>query len=83
MDTGFVGELTLPDAAVEALGLPFVRDITAKLADNSQIVVDVHEATILWHGEECAVEVLAMGKNPLLGMRLLDGSSMNVQFAEG
>ncbi len=83
VDTGFAGELTLPIAAVEALKLPFVREIPANLADNSTIFVDVHEATIIWHGEKRITEVLAMGKNPLLGMRLLDGSEMNIQFADG
>ena len=83
VDTGFVGELTLPVAAVAALGLPPVREISANLADDSAIVATVHRVTILWHGEERAVEVLAMGKNPLLGMRLLDDSEMNIQFADG
>ena len=83
VDTGFVGELTLPVAAVDALGLPFLRDIPANLADNSTIFVDVHQAKIIWHGEERIVEVLAMGKHPLLGMLLLDGSAMNRQFADG
>ena len=83
VDTGFVGELTLPEEAVRALGLRPVREISANLADDSAIVVTAHRATILWHGEERAIEVLTMGKNPLLGMRLLDGSEMNIQFADG
>ena len=31
VDTGFVGELTLPVAAVQALGLPYLRDITSSI----------------------------------------------------
>ena len=57
VDTGFVGELTLPVAAVEALGLPPVREIAANLADDSEIVVTVHRATVLWHGEARTVKV--------------------------
>lgn len=39
--------------------------------------------TILWHGQERDVEVLAMGLRPLLGTALLEGNEMNVQFADG
>lgn len=46
VDTGFVGYLTLPLAAVEMLNLPFVRRVTANLADDSLIHVSVHVATI-------------------------------------
>ncbi|MBC8135625.1 MAG: clan AA aspartic protease [Fibrella sp.] len=83
VDTGFAGYLTLPIAAVQALALPQVREIAANRADNSTIVVNVHESTVLWHGAERVVEVLAMGKHSLLGMLLLDGSEMNIQFADG
>lgn len=67
LDTGFIGFLTLPPDAVAALGLPFFYRMPANLADDSTIMVPVHTATILWHGEERDVEVLAMGKRPHLG----------------
>jgi clan AA aspartic protease len=83
IDTGFTGELTLPPAAVQRLELPRVRQITASLADDSTIFVNVHVATIIWDGDERAVEVLATGARPLLGTLLLDGYELIVQFAEG
>ena len=83
VDTGFVGYLTLPLAAVLAMNLPFIRRMPANLADDSTILVEVYAAIILWNGEEQEVEVLATGKRPLVGTLLLDGSELNVQFAEG
>lgn len=83
IDTGFMGELTLSPAVVLALGLPFVRQITANLSDDSTIDVSVHAATILWDGHERDVGVLATGARPLLGTLLLDGYELNVQFADG
>jgi len=83
VDTGFTGELTLPSSAVQALGLPLVRQITANLADDSTIDVDVHAATILWDGYEREVGVLATGSRPLLGTLLLDGYELTARFTEG
>jgi clan AA aspartic protease len=82
VDTGFAGHLTLPSSAVEALRLPFVFNSSARLANDSVIDVGVYAATIVWHGEEHSVDVLATGTRPLLGTLLLDGSELNVQFTE-
>lgn len=82
IDTGFIGDLALPEQAVAALGLAWLRDIKASLADDSMIVVDEYSATILWHGEELSVTVLATGARPLLGTTLLAGSSMLAEFVE-
>lgn len=83
VDTGFVGFLTLPASAVAAMNLPFLRRITANLADDSVIRVSVYTATIVWNGQEREVEVLAMGRQPLLGTLMLDGHELSAQFADG
>ena len=83
VDTGFVGFLTLPPAAVAALGLPFLHDTPANLTDDSEVQLAVHEATIVWQGAEQRVRVLATGKRPLLGMALLDGQELVVQCRDG
>jgi clan AA aspartic protease len=83
VDTGFVGFLTLPSAAVAALGLPFLHDTPANLADDSEVQLAVHEATIVWQDEERRVRLLATGKRPLLGMALLDGQELVVQCTDG
>lgn len=82
IDTGFQGDLALPEQAIAALGLRWVRDIKANLADDSVIVVDEYAATIVWHGEEMPVTILATGARPLLGTTLLADSSVFAEFRE-
>ncbi|MBC8139398.1 MAG: clan AA aspartic protease [Fibrella sp.] len=83
VDTGFTDALCLPAPAVVALGLPFQFDFPASLADGSQVLLPVHEATILWNDSEQKVHVLATGNRPLIGTALLDGAELVIQFAEG
>ena len=82
MDTGFTGELTLPPAAVAAMQLPFSYSQAITLANDSDVEVPVHEATIFWHGTELTVRVFATGNRPLLGTALLAGNEFLAQFAE-
>jgi len=79
VDTGFAGFLTLPFAAVQALGLPYKYDTPANLADDSVVQLPVYGANIVWKSTEREVRVLAMGKRPLLGMALLSGNELVVQ----
>ncbi len=83
VDIGFTDALCLPAPAVIALGLLFQFDFPASLADGSQVLLPVHEATILWEGIEQKVHVLATGNRPLIGTALLDGTELMVQFVEG
>ncbi|MBW4672356.1 MAG: clan AA aspartic protease [Cyanomargarita calcarea GSE-NOS-MK-12-04C] len=83
IDTGFTEFLSLPAEAVTLLGFPFVYDMYANLADNSNVILPVHEATIIWNGEEREVNVLATGRRPLLGTALLDEHELVIQFTEG
>ena len=83
VDTGFTDYLTLPQAAVTALDLPFLYRMNADLADDSTVEIAVHLATVFWNGVEKNVRVLATGKRPLLGTALLDGCRLAVWFAEG
>jgi predicted aspartyl protease len=48
VDTGFAGYLTLPLLVVSALGLTFLHDTPANLADDSEVILPVYEATIIW-----------------------------------
>jgi clan AA aspartic protease len=83
VDTGFAGFLTLPLAAVVAMGLPYEHHTPAGLADDSQVQIPVYGATIVWEGTERTVRVLAMGKRPLLGTALLDDRELCALFREG
>jgi clan AA aspartic protease len=83
VDTGFTGSLTLPPAAVAAMGLPLYTVREVNLADDSRVEVAVHVATIVWDRVERMVFILATGTRPLLGTELLDGNELVAQFAEG
>lgn len=83
IDTGFTEFLSLPPAAVTVLGLSFVYDMYVNLADNSNVILPVHQASIIWNGEEQEVYVLATGQRPLLGRALLDQHELVIQFTEG
>ena len=72
IDTGFTGELTLPPVAVAALGLPFIYDESVNLANDTDAIVAVHSATILWQDVERDVRVFATGQRPLLVSNELD-----------
>lgn len=83
IDTGFTGELCLPTEAVSLMGLTFRHYISANLADNSEVLLPIDEATVLWDGEEREVLVIATGRSPLLGTALLDEQELVIQFTEG
>ena len=46
-------------------------------------MLPVHEAIVLWDGEEREVLVIATGRRPLLGTALLDEQELVIQFTEG
>jgi len=71
VDTGFAGALALPSSAIALLGLSYLQEMVANLANDDSVKADVHVATIVWDGRELKVAVLAMGKRPLLGTVLL------------
>ena len=82
IDTGFTDYLCLPPEAVALLGLPFKYAMPANLADNSEVILPVHEAIILWNAEKREVRVLATGRRPLLGTALLEEHELVVQFTQ-
>jgi clan AA aspartic protease len=83
IDTGFDGALSLPPAAIAALGLPWRRRGRALLADGTTSLFDIYEATVLWDGAPRRVAVDAADIAPLVGMRLLDGYELTVQAIVG
>jgi clan AA aspartic protease len=83
IDTGFTGELCLPLEAVSLMGLTFRHDTFANLADNTEVSLPLHEATVLWDGVERDVLIVATGRRPLLGTALLDEQELVIQFTDG
>jgi clan AA aspartic protease len=83
IDTGFDGALSLPLADITALGLPWRRRGRALLADGTESVFDIYEATVVWDGRPRRVAVDAADIAPLVGMRLLRGYELTIQAVVG
>ena len=82
VDTGYSGFLALPEARVEELGLVFIGEGRALLADGGQARFNVHDAVVLWDGGARPVEVDATGIRPLVGVGLLEGHRLVVDVVE-
>ncbi len=83
IDTGFDGELTLPEGTIRLLGYPYVGTAGAVLADGSEMQSDFYAGRLLWHGVAREVAVLAAEGAPLVGMDLLAGSRLTIDAAPG
>lgn len=82
IDTGFNDYLTLPIQAVSAMNLPLYSSIPARLADGSEALLSVHSATIIWDDVEKVVPILASGYKPLLGVALMEGYHLEIDFQD-
>jgi clan AA aspartic protease len=83
IDTGFDGSLSLPSSTVVQLGLPWRQRGRALLADGSESVFDIYEATVDWDGEARRIAVDEAETVPLIGMSLLEGYELTVQIQRG
>ena len=83
IDTGFDGSLSLSPVYITALGLPWRRRGRALLADGTDSLFDIYEATVVWDGLPRRVAVDAADIDPLVGMRLLDGYELTIQAVVG
>ena len=82
VDTGFTGELVIPQDQIMALGLPRSAVVTAELGDGSHTVLEVYSCLIEWFGRVQQIEVIAnTGTSPLLGVGLLQGYRLIIDYA--
>ena len=83
VDTGFNGFLTLPASLIQELELVWRRRGRAMLADGSDSVFDIYEATATWDGKPRRIAVDEADFDPLVGMSLLYGCELIVQIVGG
>ncbi len=81
IDTGFTGELVLPQQNVASLGLPLGPSVMARLADGSDIHLDTYTCLLEWFDEWKRIEVVAnQGQYPLLGVGLLLDRELHIDY---
>ena len=83
LDTGYTGTLTLSPSMVAALVLPFFGSRRVMLGDGSEVALNIHEATVIWHGQPRLVQVLATDGGALFGMSMIYGSRVILDAVDG
>jgi clan AA aspartic protease len=81
VDTGFTGDLILPQSMVDELNLSATGVIEAVLADGSQVTLIRYTCNLPWFGEIHQLEVVAnMGPMPLIGIGLLESRRLLIDY---
>ncbi len=81
IDTGFTGDLVIPQASIDEMGLQQSGSVDAVLADGSQTELRTYSCIIDWFGGDRKLEVIANnGEYPLLGVGLLQGLELRVDY---
>lgn len=83
VDTGFTGELTLPEEHIRELGYSYWGTIDGTLADGSEVQMNLYEGRVLWHDRDRDILVGAADGQALVGMELLSGSRLTVEATPG
>ncbi len=83
VDTGFDGWISLPPNLVATLGLRWRRFGRALLADGSESLFVVYEATAMWDGRAIRIPVYEMDAEPLVGMSLMYGYELVLPILNG
>ena len=71
IDTGFTGELVLPESYIRRLGLTLGDYREVRPATGEFIRIPSGEVTVIWQGQRRSVQVLQLDSEPLLGMEFL------------
>jgi clan AA aspartic protease len=84
IDTGFNGDLVLPQQQIDDLSLRASGTVKAILADGSEISLQRYTCRIDWFGESRELEVVAnQGEYPLLGLGLLLERDLSISYRSG
>jgi clan AA aspartic protease len=71
VDTGFTGQVLLPERYIRRLGLIMDSWFEGRPATGEVTNILAGEAIIIWQGQRRDVHVLQLDSEPLLGMELL------------
>jgi clan AA aspartic protease len=81
IDTGFTGDLVMPQTTIDHLQLQRSGSVDAILADGSQIQLATFTCFVDWFGQRRRLEVIANdGDFPLLGVGLLLELDLRINY---
>ena len=84
IDTGFTGEIVLPQHQINELSLSHSGTVKAVLADGSEVALKTFACQIDWFDRRRDLEVIANDSQyPLLGVGLLLGRNLNISYRSG
>ncbi len=84
LDTGFTGELTLPRAVIDQLGLvPSGRSNRYRVGTGATETFNSYEGAIRWRNGLRMIEILEAEVTPLVGIGLLWGNNLSIDFQPG
>ena len=83
IDKGFSDYLTLPEALIATLQLPFREAVEFTLADGKSVAVETYALTVIWSGRERDILVLAAERGPHIGMSLLNAYRLVIVVVDG
>ena len=83
LDTGFVGDLSLPSAVIHRMGLARAGSLNFILANGEPARLRTYHARVFWHDRLLDIEVTETGDVPLIGIRMLRGSRVAMDMLPG
>jgi clan AA aspartic protease len=83
IDTGYTGSISLPRKTIAAMGMRRHGRRMAELADGRIVAFDYFAGSVTWHGRRTTVLVDEAPGDPLIGMKLLEGSELNIRVKRG
>jgi len=83
VDTGFTESLILPPNVVTQLELPFVNNMPLVLAGGTEKSFPAHFVWVDWDGEHRRVLVYKADGDPLVGVGLLKGFHLGIDWLDG
>ena len=83
IDTGYTGDLMLPRAIVDELGLTLRGIQDAVLGDGSIRIFEMYAGSVIWDGQVRRVEINASETECLIGMGLLEDYKLEIEGRSG
>ena len=83
LDTGFDGFLMLTAPDIQRLGLIPRGNRTIHLVDDFDTSLPVYLGTVVWHDKQFEISILETRRQPLLGMALLENSTLTIEVWDG